>query len=258
MPNYIGHINKWKERANIDFFTEFVKAWIPFNAWMSINYVNLETDRAIINEIKRDSSIKTKIKYFLKNDEQECMDFKNYLSRFHRILEELELKNNRNCVNFTNVVIERNKEEKYEFFIRGLQYKALYDKSQKKFVAVIINSKKNEIFNSIKDEYDYDEFCKYIEKKELSDVQKGYIKSAYQAINPFIPKNLIATDENSCINIGSYKFCDDIDLISKAIIENLYSLRCMLFHGDIEPKEDTNELFASAYFILKYILKALD
>ena len=32
MPNYTGHLNKWKERANIDFFTEFVKAWIPFNA----------------------------------------------------------------------------------------------------------------------------------------------------------------------------------------------------------------------------------
>lgn len=258
MPNYIGHINKWKERANIDFFTEFVKAWIPFNAWMSINYVNLETDRAIINEIKKDSLIKTKIKYFLKNDEQECMDFKNYLSRFHRILEELELKNNRNCVNFTNVVIERNKEEKYEFSIRGLQYKALYDKSQKKFVAVIINKNNIEIFQFIQDEYDYNRFCHFIKEKELSDAQKGSMMAAYKKINPFIPYNLITTDEISYINIGNYKFCNDVDLISMAIIENLYSLRCILFHGDIEPKEDTNELFASAYFILKYILKAID
>lgn len=38
MPSYIAHITKWKERARIDFFTEFVKVWIPFNAWYNQYY----------------------------------------------------------------------------------------------------------------------------------------------------------------------------------------------------------------------------
>jgi hypothetical protein len=106
MPNYTGHLNKWKERANIDFFTKFVKAWIPFNAWMSKNY-DLKTERQIIDEIKDNSSIKTKIKHFLENTDEESHNFRNYLARLHNILEESGLKNNGRSVNFTNIVIEK-------------------------------------------------------------------------------------------------------------------------------------------------------
>lgn len=256
MPNYTGHINKWKERANIDFFTEFVKAWIPFNAWMSKNY-DLPSDREIINEIKHDSYIKTKIKHLLENNDEESNDFKNHLSRFHRMLEELELKNNGNYVNFTNIVVEKNKKEIEEFDRRGLQYKALYSKLEKKFIAVITGLKGDEIFKSVKDTYSYEKFCEVIAGTKLSETQKDSIKSAYKGINPFLPENLMITDDNDCIKIGNYKFCPDRDKIFKAIIENIYALRCLLFHGDIEPNNDTNELFESAYFVLKYMLKAI-
>ena len=73
----------------------------------------------------------------------------------------------------------------------------------------------------------------------------------------FLPENLSSTDDNDCIKIGSYKFCSDKDKIFKAIIENIYALRCLLFHGDIEPTDETNTLFESAYFVLKYMLKAI-
>jgi hypothetical protein len=72
-----------------------------------------------------------------------------------------------------------------------------------------------------------------------------------------LPENLSSTDDNDCIKIGNYKFCSDKDKIFKAIIENIYALRCLLFHGDIEPTDDTNKLFESAYFVLKYILEAI-
>ncbi len=71
-------------------------------------------------------------------------------------------------------------------------------------------------------------------------------------------KNLITTHENNCIKIRSYKFCNNVDLICKAILENLYSLRCLLFHGDIDPTDGTNKVFESAYFTLKHILKAIN
>ena len=31
MPNI--HIEKWATQASIDYYMQFIKAWIPFNAW---------------------------------------------------------------------------------------------------------------------------------------------------------------------------------------------------------------------------------
>ena len=42
---------EWKRLANVDYFGMYVRAYIPFNAWMNLNYV-LKEDRAKINAIK--------------------------------------------------------------------------------------------------------------------------------------------------------------------------------------------------------------
>lgn len=259
MPNYTGHINKWKERANIDFFTEFVKGWIPFNAWMSKNY-DIHTERGIIEEIKKNSAIKTKVKHLLENTDEESNNFKNYLAMFHNALEELELKNNERAVNFTNIIIQENKKTIEEFKKYGCKYRAQFDNSIKEFIAIIEDSKGRVIFNETQTKYNYEEFCNNISTKSFSEIQKKFIKSAYKNINPWLPENLIlkSTDENNFIKIGNYNFCNDTDKIFKAIMENIYALRCLLFHGDIEPTDETNNLFESAYFILKYMLKAIN
>lgn len=53
---YTEHAEKWKALADIDYFTQFIKAWIPFNAWYMTYYPNLTTDRQAINEIKSTSN----------------------------------------------------------------------------------------------------------------------------------------------------------------------------------------------------------
>jgi hypothetical protein len=50
MPNeYIAHKEEWKALADIGYFGMFVKAYIPFNAWMNVSYPALDSDRAKIN-----------------------------------------------------------------------------------------------------------------------------------------------------------------------------------------------------------------
>ncbi len=43
--HYIAHKDEWKMLADIDYFGMFVKAYIPFNAWMNVSYPALHTDR---------------------------------------------------------------------------------------------------------------------------------------------------------------------------------------------------------------------
>lgn len=49
---YTENSEKWKSLASIDYFTQFVKAWIPFNAWYKNYYPTIKTDREAINEIQ--------------------------------------------------------------------------------------------------------------------------------------------------------------------------------------------------------------
>ena len=256
MPSYVAHIKKWKDRAKIDFFTEFVKAWIPFNAWYNQSYTEAKNDREILNEIKNNSCVKTKLKRLLENDDTDANNFKNKLENFHEILENLQLKNNSFDVNFTNVVIERNNKKESKKNSRGIEYCAIY--SNNKYCATVTTSYGEKTLNYSHTEYDIAHFEENVRNSGISDTQIGYIRSCFKDINPYIPQNLITTDESNCLRVGKFKFVNNSDLISKAIIENIYSLRCMLFHGSIEPREDTEKLYENAYYILKAFLEAIE
>ena len=57
MPNnntFTSTKEEWKRLADIDYFGMFVKAYIPFNAWLSAYYPKLDMDRAKINAIKKE------------------------------------------------------------------------------------------------------------------------------------------------------------------------------------------------------------
>ena len=46
------NIKQWLEQSDVDYFTHFVKAWIPFNAWYRHAYDTLRTEREILDEVK--------------------------------------------------------------------------------------------------------------------------------------------------------------------------------------------------------------
>ena len=49
MPStYTENADKWKSLADIDYFTHFVKAWIPFNAWYKTYYPTLSTNHRFL------------------------------------------------------------------------------------------------------------------------------------------------------------------------------------------------------------------
>ena len=45
-------------------------------------------------------------------------------------------------------------------------------------------------------------------------------------------------------------FKDDYSLIYRALIENLYQIRCLLFHGDLEASEPNHRAIKYAYLVL--------
>ncbi len=89
MPSlYTENSEKWKSLASIDYFTQFVKAWIPFNAWYKNYYPDLKTDREAINEVKaHPNSFRNRLFRLLDNQDNESVAFKSRISELHLELE---------------------------------------------------------------------------------------------------------------------------------------------------------------------------
>lgn len=65
----------------------------------------------------------------------------------------------------------------------------------------------------------------------------------FEAISTTKKRNIIKLTEQIC-------FINDKNLIFKALIENLYQVRCMLIHGDLDASEWTHRIVQYAYLVL--------
>jgi hypothetical protein len=86
---YTENSEKWKSLASIDYLTQFVKAWIPFNAWYRSYYPDLDSDRKAINEIKAtQNKFRDKLISLLTNEGNDGVSFKSRTAELHLALEE--------------------------------------------------------------------------------------------------------------------------------------------------------------------------
>ena len=90
----------------------------------------------------------------------------------------------------------------------------------------------------------------------LSAQRRARLEAHYKSINPRLMIDLLDAS-NGSQKIGVYSFRDSPDYIFAALVENLYSLRCILFHGEIVPTTDINAVYESAYHILKRFLRSI-
>ena len=51
MPGDTEIITQWRELAEVDYFSQFIKIWIAFNAWMRTLDHTITKDRALINKV---------------------------------------------------------------------------------------------------------------------------------------------------------------------------------------------------------------
>ena len=53
-------------------------------------------------------------------------------------------------------------------------------------------------------------------------------------------------------------FTDDEDKVAQVLIQLLYNLRCLIFHGELNPTESNMEVYEHAYHIQSMIIKELN
>ncbi len=260
MSLYTENEEKWMQLIEIDYFTHFAKAWIAFNAWYKNHFPSINSDREAINKIKSENNrIKGRFNSLLTGNNEESEIFRSYLGQLHYFLLNNEINNNEQRIWFENFIIEldrncleqRKEERGINYFVRISlsRYEILH------VLATVKNSKKENLCNYSHNGYDLEHFKKSNDYQKLSNAQQRNIETLFKEANPKKPISFLTTNERNSIKIGNYKFIDNQELLFKGLIEILYSLRNVLFHGQIIPDKNTNQVYEQAYKILKMLLK---
>ena len=143
MPSlYTENSEKWKNLASIDYFTQFVKAWIPFNAWYKNYYPNLKTDREAINEIKTQfNKFRNKLISLLKDRGNEGIAFKSRIAELHLELERNHIENKGERITFEEIKTEDNLKRVHQLTIKCVVYKAAGNRPKKPVPSRVLPSR---------------------------------------------------------------------------------------------------------------------
>ena len=105
-------ISKWIDKSEPDFYTLFIKAWIPYNSWYMCNFYDEDatpkrtSDKDIINYIKSNSNAyKDKIITLLRNSDEESELFRLLISKLHYQLESTPIPNTNERIAFSSICI---------------------------------------------------------------------------------------------------------------------------------------------------------
>ena len=263
MPTlYTENSEKWKSLADVDYFTQFVKAWIPFNAWYKNYFPELDSDRKAIDEIESKSNkFRDKLSSLINGSDNESSLFKTHVAKLHYELGRKYIWNKYGeRLSFDAIVIEWNSQKIETFSRSNMTYRVERGPrgTKENNIEISITSTTGVKFTYLQiNGYDFEDVKRCPDFIRLSQAQQKSIEECYKNVNPRKPINLLTADPNDYIEMGNFKFVHDPDLLCKAIIEILYNLRNALFHGEIVPDRDTLRVYEPAYHLLNALVQAL-
>jgi len=256
---YTENSEKWQALSHVDYFTQFVKAWIPFNAWYKNYYPQLETDRDLIEEIKTNSNrFRDKLESLLSGNDNDSRLMKSHISKLHYQLERHYVNNKGKRITLEDIIIEQNPNNYEELVRSGLKFEVTRDANNFKLIELKITDRSNneKLLINQTNGFDIEEIRRDNQFRSLSSTQRRNLEFCYEAVNPNKPISLISNEADS-LEFGNYKFVNDVNKITKGIITILYLLRNSLFHGEIIPDKNTNDVYEPAYHILHQLVKEL-
>ena len=269
------NINRWIEQADIDYIGHYIKSWIPFNAWYNNTFQALTSDRAKINIIKSDpNTVRNSINALMEGSSATAMEFKSYLASLIFHTAELNIQGRDGVINFDNIIkIKNPSTQKNIDFNRNNYFIKRTDGNGIGIVTQMqINVKKISnnigVFSYSHSEYSLEHLQSFPAYQRLSSQLQTQIRLYFQDLKPFSTESIIEMQlSESPIN---YYKCDNFNLrrdtgyssccahlIVKALIEILYQLRNVVFHGELVPNREAQKVYSSAYHLLKIILEKL-
>jgi len=264
--NFIENKDRWLQIANNEFEYPilFIKAWLPFNAWYCNNYFDLKNnDRKILTEIKSDNNLfKTRLISLLDGNDDDSIFFRQNLVRLNKQLEKCKVPSIDNCISFKSINFRKNPTRIFRKVHSRCAYKIeLIPPSQTNNYRVkidILNSLNNTIFVYQHSKYDRNHLINDSGFEVLNERRQKIVLEGFESINPKFKESLILEKKKDSLkSIQEVMFIKDLNLLAQSIIEVIYNIRCILFHGEIQPNKDNLKIYEPAFHMLKLLIKSL-
>lgn len=255
----MGDYQDWIRKIGIDYYSAFIKAWIAFNAWYHTVYTERQ-DRVVIERIKNENNrFKTYMNHYIDGEYSDSILFQESVGKLHTALNNAaivtqERSGTKMQISFTEIAIN-NPKTLVDVTYRLNKYRI--ERTNATTTTSITHKKTGaSIFIFEQDSYNLDELSIHPDFTRLGEECKSQCVANYKQVCPYITENLLAANNQPKI-LGGTNFVNDINKISRGIIEVLYLLRCSLMHGELSPDKNANEVYRYSYEILVLVLKKL-
>lgn len=259
MSSLGDNLRHWRDNAKIDWFSQFIKAWIPFNAWMTDSFGD-KTDRELLDRVKSgNNSVYNGIIPILnrnKND-VESAEFLLNIAELNNRLQSCILEGRKGRISFACVDIgaNNNKDEKTTKWRRDFRVRRDYP-NKGEITLELTGNRSSQPFNLTLSKYDRQELEDNHDFAGLKSEQRSTFLSMLEAVAPRKNISVLAKfDDEKFLEYDTTKFIDDPSKIFCALIDVTYNLRNALFHGSISPTEQHNEIYEPAYYIVMRFVK---
>ncbi len=256
-----GNVRQWLEQSDIDYFTHFVKAWIPFNAWYRHVYGTIESEHDILERVKADGNrMRTRIIAQLAADGADAEQLRNHIASLHRRLsaDPLEDRQKRRIA-FDSVCVGRNSTTSVSQQWYGSVYAVERNSRPKNdVICTITNKAGNVITIPHAGGWDVDLLTQLPEFQQLPINKRAILVACYNKVNPYAFRSLLAgSSERSSIDMDGYRFVNDCSAIFAGLVDVLYGMRNLLFHGELMPDPPANRTYEPGYHLLRHFLAAI-
>jgi hypothetical protein len=255
------HIDNWVGKAEPDYYTMFVKAWIPLNAWYCEEY-NTTNDSEALKKIKTTTNkIRNRIEALLKNSDKISIKFRSDLAYLQHELKQRTIINRGSPVSFEHVKLDEYFPELITHHKDDIIYKITPNKQTGFKVTVVAKDNSKTYMDKTFNPYSIETLKLENQFIVLPDEIRLVVQKLFEDVNPERPFNLVIDKlaPGAIILDEDLKlyFKNDTELIAKSLVQILYELRCLLFHGVLDPTEINQPIYEHAFSVLKTLIKEL-
>ena len=262
MP-YAGNTNEWKALAKIDYFVQFTKCWLPFNAWyqnlFSDTYLDEKCIKKVIERVSN-NPLRDRFRSLINSDNDGSKIFRIKLGDLKEILDIHRVSNRGEELSFNTIIQRHNSKNSEPGLCQHYEYEVIRVSKSKYSLSIKRRGTHVSHFSYTQiGKHDFSVIESLPTFQPLTDRQKNKLKGFYFEVRP---KKIIEIVIDNSRGQSSYKcgniyFVQDEALLFEAVLLILYKLRCSLFHGEIIPDSNREEVYHIAHDILAELIKAI-
>lgn len=276
------YIDKWLEKAKVDYFHMFIQAWIPFNAWYMREFYDESAGRKSDSDIMyyighNDNHYRARIVALLQNSDPDSVAFRQTLAKLQLELISHPMPSAECQLTLDTICISPqggNISEVGQFGTYDIkcEYNRTLPRTSRRIKCEVINRRTAHTKHVIEQfEWNLTEFQNIREFVNISnDNLKQKIIDVYKQINPRKPTRITTTPirlngevfkapKNSILLNHNPILCvtNNVNIVAEVIVHLMYELRCKLFHGELDPLEVYQPIYQYAYEIQMMLNKEI-